>query len=481
MTDLTGNNRIMNSDHIKNLNNNLNRDIGILNEINNNHNQVSQDISDNNNNNSNRNFDLSISSIDNNIRYNLVNNVTGNDFNNISSGQDIQDERELENEGFNNNINENNNNNNNSNLHDIDMVNDISENHGNNINNNNGNDNNINENNINNNNNNNDNQNNDNNNDQNNSINEIDNRIEKFFRTRKTKDQTNQQTFHSSSYHFMFDDDNTKNNNRILTEFFKNKDIFVCGISVIIHRYDDNRFRCYFYCQLKTSFFITKNDFNFCKIRNYNKSADYIIDVLRREKIGEVLFDKGTPKRKGGLKTDQIIKMPKNKRNEIKGYYRKSCEYADHLEQLDVNRQRKIKNIKVYYIHSRFKDGSVQFLINLLLKHKINFSNVRFDKPFWSGIENNSSVAVMEYFVWQDLPVGIFQVLVGDTLQYFNVKGTTVINNFTHVYLFGTESPGSIYPNVERFDFQEFVNIIEYDDLKEDVNPESTLGLTDLI
>ena len=344
-----------------------------------------------------------------------------------------------------------------------------------NINNNNDNNNNNDENNINNNDEN-------NNSENNNALNyeQIDNKIIKYFKSPKEKKQDNKTHFRSTCYHLIFNDTVEGVNNKKVIKFFEEKPCFNCGYSVCFHKFNEKDIRVYFYIQLTDRMRLNKDDFDFCKIRNYNKSADYIIKILNENKIGKELYDKGPHNNKGGKKRSDIILMDKKELKNLSNYYSRTKNIVNSLYELELSNKQTFKEVKVFYIKASFEDGSTKFLVETFKRNKILYNVISYDRGFWTGIDSKANVAIYENFHYDYLPIKQFEILVSSVYHYFNVKNSSIINMFNYIYLLGSDDPKNIYSDVQGIDFTKRAIILSYDRLKNDPEYEKKLCVPEM-
>lgn len=303
---------------------------------------------------------------------------------------------------------------------------------------------------------------------------EIDSKIEKYFINKKNTKNINFDKLHSSSYHVVFDDDQNHANNKIVTTYFNTFPNFSYGISVSFHTFNNGKIRAYFYGQIKGGAHINKRDLNFCKITNYNLNVEYIVKVLKKE--GNIIYERGDYLRKGGINYKDIFSMSKEKRENLSKHYSRSCKLTSKYENSPIIKEIKTKEVKVFYIKSLFKDGSCKFVYDILYKRKITFNNIRYYHPFWSGIDGKASVAIFDRFNWEALPISQFQLLINDSVYFFNTKESNRPNLFTKIYLFGNEDPENIYPDAKDFRFIEIVKCLNFYNLRNSVKFEEDLG-----
>lgn len=176
-----------------------------------------------------------------------------------------------------------------------------------------------------------------------------------------------------------------------------------------------------------------------------NGSCQQNMDYVK--KYGDILVEEGTPRLKGGATIKDIKKMSKEQREDLPG-----C-YYNIVQKINGEEDKKIKGkdyykgkIEVYWYWGESGTGKTRTAIQKIGDEE--FNEVKFDGNFWHGVQEDCKVAL--YDDWRDGHMKPTELInfIDYNRHIMNVKGGSVRNNYTKIYITTLQNPEEIYHNV---------------------------------
>ena len=318
------------------------------------------------------------------------------------------------------------------------------------------------------------------------SLDDIDKLIENYFYFYKTESKpVKKDIYYNRSFHFCYTDDNNQTNTEILkTELKKGKNIQKL-LAVEFFRISKEKRRIYLYAQFKNNpVYIDHSNIPFTKINYYNISADKVENILKVN--GEIICDEGESAVKGGNKRNtnnndnaelnENININENVPPQISKQSIRSININERGNYF-INDEGK-KKVDVYYIRGNEGCGSYDFVLALLDKLHLPYTNIRYNNNYWLGnFDNISKIAIFDKFIYYNVPYDEFIILISDSIQYLNIKNNGHKNIFNKIFLLGSLKPQEIYKEINNNLFAKNVKTYEYEEIKNKANVEKEFGL----
>lgn len=180
------------------------------------------------------------------------------------------------------------------------------------------------------------------------------------------------------------------------------------------------------------------------------KNIDYIKKVNEPEKAGEIIFEQGEPKLKGGPTIAEIKNMPKEDREELPAMYYNIVNKVNNDEAKDIKIEEFHKEVKVYYIWGASGIGKTKMATKMIKEAGFEtFNLIKFDGNFWHGTKEQAGAALYDDFRDSHMKPSEFINLIDYNTQLMNVKGGGHKNKYTYIVITSVQDPGEIYQNVE--------------------------------
>lgn len=168
-------------------------------------------------------------------------------------------------------------------------------------------------------------------------------------------------------------------------------------------------------------------------------------------KGGDVIWERGEIKRKGGVSIEEVEKMTIEQRKKLPLIYYKSVRDLDAADECTLTADTMSKNVKVYYISGRSGIGKTTFAKCLIGKKP--FSLVKYENGFWTGL-NNTEAAL--YDDWRDthMKASEFINFIDYNKQVMNVKHSFKLNTYSLIVITSVLRLEDIYKDAD-FEYRE--------------------------
>lgn len=210
----------------------------------------------------------------------------------------------------------------------------------------------------------------------------------------------------------------------------------------------------HFYVQLKQSVTLSKEKTANCRIDRCRGSAQQNIDYIRKtkepEKRGEIIFEQGEPKHKGGPTIKELKQMTPEERDELPGLYFNITKKLNEEEAKRINIDDMGKEVKAYYIWGPSGIGKTQMAKKMFKEAGFSHINlIKYDGTFWHGTTEEGGAALYDDFRDSHMKPSEFINLIDYNIQLMNVKGGGHKNRYSYIIITSVQDPEEIYRNVE--------------------------------
>lgn len=208
------------------------------------------------------------------------------------------------------------------------------------------------------------------------------------------------------------------------------------------------------YVQFKQPTKLSKEKTENCRIDKCRGSAQQNIDYVSKkkepEKRGELIWEEGEPKHKGGPTIKEIKEMPKEDREQLPGFYYNIVNKINNDEAKDISVDEFHKEVKVFYLWGPSGIGKTNRAIKMIKEAGFkNFNLVKYDGTFWNGAKESEGAALYDDFRDSHMKPSEFINFIDYNIQIMNVKGSSIKNKYSYIIITSVQDPEEIYSNVE--------------------------------
>ena len=232
-----------------------------------------------------------------------------------------------------------------------------------------------------------------------------------------------------------------------LKEYIKHFKTFNYAIATKEKAPRTNHEHIHIYCQFLNTTTLDKNKTENAHIDVCKGSAQQNIKYIRKddepEKRGDIIWEEGIPKYRGGLSIKEVKEMSKAEREALPFVYYKSVEKLNMQESMHMTSDDFMKKVEVFYIYGGSGLGKTTFVKNSLVGEQ--FDVVSFENGFWTGVTEDGSIAVYDDFRDTDLPGVVFIKFIDYSVKNLNIKGGYVKNKYKKIYITSIQDPRYIY------------------------------------
>lgn len=169
-------------------------------------------------------------------------------------------------------------------------------------------------------------------------------------------------------------------------------------------------------------------------------------NVAYIKKDGNIIWEKGEMKKKGGYTIQQVKKMDKEKRDQLPVQLYNIVQKINNEERKRIKGTDYFKGVQVIYIWGESGVGKTKYVIEEIGDKE--FNEIKYDGQFWHGVEEDCDIAL--YDDWRDshMKPAEFINFIDYNRHIMNVKGGSIRNNYKTIYITTVQSPEDIYKNV---------------------------------
>ena len=176
-------------------------------------------------------------------------------------------------------------------------------------------------------------------------------------------------------------------------------------------------------------------------------SAQQNIAYIKKD--GNVIFEQGEARFKGGSTIKEVKAMSKEQRAELPAQMFNIVQKVNDDEAKDISPLEYYKQVEVFYVYGDSGAGKTKWCIDDMVKAKVEkFNEVKYDGSFWHGVKEDGKVAL--YDDWRDshMKPAEFINFIDYNRHVMNVKGGSVRNGYERIYITSVQSPEEIYKSV---------------------------------
>lgn len=235
-----------------------------------------------------------------------------------------------------------------------------------------------------------------------------------------------------------------------LRDYVTSKKQFIYGIATLEKAPTTGHKHIHFYAQFNKPTEIAKSQIPEVRVDKCRGSAQQNIDYIKKtkepEKRGEIIFEKGTPKLKGGPTIKELKEMPREDREELPGMYFNIVNKINAEEDAELKGSESYKEMKVHWYWGNSGLGKTRRAYKEIGERIYN--EVKFDGNFWHGT-GKAAIALYDDFRASDMKPRELINFIDYNKHIMNIKGGSKRNEYTEIYITSIESPEEIYKNVE--------------------------------
>lgn len=236
-----------------------------------------------------------------------------------------------------------------------------------------------------------------------------------------------------------------------LRDYIQSLKSFQYGLATLEKAPTTGHKHIHFYVQFKEAIKIPVKKLLGAHVEKCRGSAQENIEYIRKtkqpEKAGEIIFEKGEPKLKGGKTIKEVKEMPREERENLPLVYYNIVNKINQQEMATLKGNEMHKDMKVFWYYGPSGLGKTKKAYEQIGDRK--FNEVKFDGNFWHGVNDETTIALYDDFRSSDMKPRELINFIDYNKHIMNVKGGSHRNNYTEIYITSIESPEEIYQNVQ--------------------------------
>lgn len=201
----------------------------------------------------------------------------------------------------------------------------------------------------------------------------------------------------------------------------------------------------HFYVQFNKATKINKE--SLCKQRLDICKGSPQQNIAYVKKDGDIIFEEGTPKLKGGATIKDVLEMPREERKNLPACYYNIVKKIEGEEDKLLKGSQMYKEMKVYWYWGDSGLGKTRRAYKEIGDR--DFNEVKFDGNFWHGAQEGVTIALYDDFRDSDMKPRELINFIDYNKHIMNVKGGSMRNTYQEIYITSIQSPEEIYRNVE--------------------------------
>lgn len=173
-------------------------------------------------------------------------------------------------------------------------------------------------------------------------------------------------------------------------------------------------------------------------------------NVAYIKKDGDIIWETGEFKKKGAKSIEEVKLMSKDEREKLPLSYYNIVQKINNDEEKNLNPLDYYKKIEVYWVYGESGVGKTKWCIDDMVKNEIKeFNEVKYDGNFWHGVKENCSVCLYDDFRDGHMKPSELINFIDYNRHIMNIKGGTIRNNYSRIYITSVQNPEEIYKNIE--------------------------------
>ena len=176
-------------------------------------------------------------------------------------------------------------------------------------------------------------------------------------------------------------------------------------------------------------------------------SAQQNIAYIKKD--GDVIYEHGEPRFKGGHTIKEVENMSSEARKQLPIQMFNIVRKVEEIEKKYISPLEYYKQVEVFYVYGDSGAGKTKWCIDDMVKNKLEkFNEVKYDGSFWHGVTEDCAVCL--YDDWRDshMKPAEFINFIDYNRHVMNVKGGSMRNNYTRIYISSVQPPENIYKSV---------------------------------
>lgn len=164
-------------------------------------------------------------------------------------------------------------------------------------------------------------------------------------------------------------------------------------------------------------------------------------------KEGDPIFERGQMRKCHSASIKEVKAMNKEQRSNLNVNMFNIVKKINDEEAKDISPLEYYKKIDVFFVYGPSGIGKTKWCIDKMIQDKVDkFNEVKYDGHFWNGVTEDCQVCL--YDDWRDshMKPAEFINFIDYNKHIMNIKGGSIRNNYTTIYITSTQSPQSIYP-----------------------------------
>lgn len=235
-----------------------------------------------------------------------------------------------------------------------------------------------------------------------------------------------------------------------IKNYLKEKPSFQYGIATLEKAPTTGHKHIHLYIQFKRPTKIQKSKIlnqriDICR-GSVQQNIDYIKKTKEPEKAGEIIFEEGEPKKKGGVTIADVKKMDPEERNELNINLYNIINKINEQENKVLKGNDMFKEMKVYWYWGDSGLGKTRMAYKNIGNRE--FNEVKYDGNFWHGTSEGVTIALYDDFRDSDMKPRELINFIDYNKHIMNIKGGSQRNMYTEIYITSIQSPEEIYGNV---------------------------------
>ena len=237
-----------------------------------------------------------------------------------------------------------------------------------------------------------------------------------------------------------------------LRKYITEKGNFQYGIASLEKAPTTGHKHIHFYAQFKKPTEIYQSKCAGARIDKCKGSAQQNIEYVKKtkepEKRGEIIFEQGEPLMKGGVSIKEVKAMAPQDRESLPLVYYNIVNKINAEEAKQLNPDEYHKEVEVFYLYGESGSGKTRKAIEMIKQLGGTFNEVKYDGSFWHGVSEDSEIAL--YDDWRDshMKPSEFINFIDYNRHVMNIKGSSIRNNYKHIFITSIQRPEEIYKNV---------------------------------
>lgn len=169
------------------------------------------------------------------------------------------------------------------------------------------------------------------------------------------------------------------------------------------------------------------------------KNEEYV------KKDGDIICEEGEIRKKGGKSIKDVEKMSPEERKELPVQLYNIVKKIEELEENDIDPETCFKEVEVYWYWGESGVGKTRSVMKEIGKEKFNM--VKFENGFWHGV-GKAKIALYDDFRDTHMKPTELINFIDYYIHPMNIKGGSVKNQYTKIYITSIQDPEKIYSNM---------------------------------